>query len=81
MSEARQCDRCNEFYSINDKNDKRGEYPITSTYKKQVCSMTLYDNNVNRIIHLDLCPVCSRSLIAWLNDWGQHEEAEKEKED
>lgn len=70
MSEARQCDRCNKFYSINDKNEKRGEYPITEdykkAYKKPVGSMSLYDNNVNRIKHLDLCPTCSRSLMDWL---------------
>ena len=80
MSEARQCDRCNKFYSINDKNEKRGEYPITEDYKKPVGSMTLYDNNTNRIKHLDLCPECSRSLIVWLNDWGQYEEDEKEND-
>lgn len=79
MSEARRCDRCNEFYSINDINDKRGEYPITADYKKSVGSMTLYDNNVSRIKHLDLCPKCSRSLIVWLNDCGQYEETVLDK--
>jgi len=75
MAEARQCDRCNEFYSINDNNEKRGEYhPINLSYKIPVGSITLYDNNVNRIKHLDLCPKCSRSLIVWLNDYGQYEE-------
>lgn len=76
MAEARQCDRCGEFYSINDKIDKRGEYPMGGDYKKLIYSMTLYDNNVNRIKHLDLCPACSRSLNVWLNDWGQYKEAE-----
>ena len=80
MSEARQCDRCNKFYSLNDTIDERGEYSITTTYKKRVGSMTLYYNNVNRIMHLDLCPACSRSLIVWLNDWGQYEEVEKEED-
>lgn len=81
MSEARRCDRCNEFYSINDENEKRGEYhPVSISYKKSVGSMTLYDNNVNRIKHLDLCPACSRSLIVWLNDWSQCEDAEKEED-
>lgn len=69
MAEARRCDRCNEFYSINDDIKERGEYPITANYKKLVYSMTLYDNNVSRIKHLDLCPKCSRSLIVWLNDY------------
>lgn len=72
MAEARRCDRCNEFYPINDDIKERGEYPITANYKKMVYSMTLYDNNVNRIEHLDLCPKCSRSLIVWLNDHGQY---------
>lgn len=76
MAEARRCDRCNEFYSINDINEKRGEYPITTTYKKSIGSMTLYDANVNRIKHLDLCPKCSRSLIVWLNDYGQYDDSE-----
>lgn len=76
MAEARRCDRCNEFYSINDNINERGEYPVTRDYKKLVYSMTLYDNNVSRIKHLDLCPKCSRSLIVWLNDYGQYEEAE-----
>ena len=69
MAEARRCDRCNEFYSINDDIKERGEYPITATYKRLIYSMTLYDNNVSRIKHLDLCPKCSRSLIVWLNDY------------
>lgn len=74
MAEARRCDRCNEFYSINDNIKERGEYPITANYKKPVYSMTLYDNNVSRIKHLDLCPKCSRSLIVWLNNYGQYGE-------
>lgn len=72
MAEARRCDRCGEFYSINDGIKERGEYPITANYKKLIYSMTLYDNNVSRIKHLDLCPKCSRSLIVWLNDHGQY---------
>ena len=80
MAEARQCDRCGKFYSINNAIDERGEYPITTTYKKPVDSMTLYDSNVNRIKHLDLCPACSRSLIVWLNDWGQYDVAAEETE-
>ena len=80
MAEARQCDRCNKFYSINNTIDERGEYPITTTYKKPVESITLYDCNVNRIKHLDLCPACSRSLIVWLNDWGQYDTAVEETE-
>lgn len=80
MAEAKQCDRCNEFYLINDINEKRGEYPITACYKKRVGSMTLYDNNVNRIKHIDLCPKCSRSLIVWLNDYGQYDVAAEETE-
>ncbi len=72
MSEARRCDRCNEFYSINDNIEKRGEYAIGTSYKKSIHSITLYDSNVNRIKHLDLCPKCSRSLIVWLDDYGQY---------
>lgn len=73
MAEARRCDRCNEFYSINDDIKERGEYAIGLSYKKPVHSITLYDNNVSRIKHLDLCPKCSRSLIVWLNDYGDLE--------
>lgn len=74
MAEARRCDRCNEFYSINDNEniEKRGEYAIGISYKKSVHSITLYDSNVNRIKHLDLCPKCSRSLIVWLNVFEQY---------
>lgn len=80
MAEARRCDRCNEFYSINDGIKERGEYPITANYKRLIYSMTLYDNNVSRIKHLDLCPKCSRSLIVWLNDHGQYDVAAEETE-
>lgn len=86
MSEAKRCDRCNNFYSIDDENEKRGEYqPASISYKKRVYSMTLYDKNVNRIKHFDLCPACSRSLMVWfkLTTVKQHvaaEETEKAKE-
>lgn len=83
MSEAKRCDRCNGYYTINEDIEKRGEYPTPSDFKKFVYSMSLYDNNVNRIRHLDLCPECSSSLMAWfkLTTVKQHVEAEETEKD
>lgn len=73
MAEARRCDRCNEYYMLNEDIKERGEYPITADFKKQIYSLSIYDNNNSRITHKDLCPKCSRSLIVWLNDYGDLE--------
>lgn len=85
MAEAWKCDRCNGYYMINEDIKKRGEYPITAEFKKSIYSFSVYDNNNCRIAHIDLCPECSRSLIAWfkLTTVKQNvaaEETEKAKE-
>lgn len=63
MSEAKKCDRCGNFYSINDDIPKRG-----MIRNKAVNYIGAYAGESTRCGYFDLCLECSKSFVNWLEN-------------
>ena len=62
MSDAKRCDRCGDFYSMNDDIQKRGKIN-----NKTVNYIGAYAGESARCGYFDLCPECSKSFVNWLD--------------
>lgn len=62
MSDAKKCDRCSEFYSMNDDIPKRGKIN-----NKTVNYIGAYSGESTRCGYFDLCPECSKSFANWFD--------------
>lgn len=64
MSDAKKCDRCGNFYSINeDIPPERGMINL-----KNVHFIGAYAGESTRCGYFDLCPECSKSFVNWLEN-------------
>lgn len=62
MSDAKRCDRCGNFYNMDDDISKRGKIN-----NKAVNFIGAYHGGSTRCGYFDLCPDCSKSFVNWFD--------------
>lgn len=68
MANAKQCDRCGEFYAVHEPTVWENAY---ASIQQACITLGVAQNNVSRIMYkittaVDLCPKCQDSLENWI---------------